>query len=258
MRDLSIVHVNGSFLNWRFMEIISLDKPNVLIVKNFLDQEQIDIILNSLKNASEDEWYLEAEEKKNNKAFIHKDLREQSLKNWNGMTLQLTSRVDAKNDYPNLPHAMLIELENKIKKIVEKRFDQTLLLQLSGLHRWRPGREQAPHIDYYDSSEDHNFDMLEKYNLPKEMLEKFETTFNDKHFSSLVYLNDDYVGGELYMPQWDWEIRPEPGMLIAFEGNENHLHGVKMIEDGIRYTWSIFWTKFDWAVKNKLGAMQNV
>jgi len=174
------------------------------------------------------------------------------------MTLGLTSRVDAKKTYPYLPHEMLIEQEYKIKKLMEKRFNNHLILQLSGLHRWRPGREQLPHIDYYDSSEEHDFEMLEKYNLPKDRLEKFEMGFNDKHFSSLVYFNEDYVGGELYMPQWDWEIRPEPGMLIAFEGNQDHLHGVKMMEEGIRYTWSVFWTKFDWAMKNKLGAMQNV
>jgi hypothetical protein len=178
--------------------------------------------------------------------------------NWDGMTLGLTSRVDARRAHPALPHEMLIDQEHKIKKLIEKKFNHNLILQLSGLHRWRPGREQLPHIDYYDSSEDHDFEELEKYNLLKERLEKFETGFNDKHFSSLVYFNDDYVGGELYMPQWDWEIKPEPGMLIAFEGNEDHLHGVKMMEDGIRYTWSVFWTKFDWAMKNKLGEMNNV
>jgi hypothetical protein len=240
------------------MEIIDLQKPNVLIIKDFFDKDQVATVLNALKNVSEEEWYLDANKKREGKSVLHEELREQSHMNWDGMTLGLTSRVDAKKAHPALPHEMLIDQEHKIKKLIEKKFNHNLILQLSGLHRWRPGREQLPHIDYYDSSEDHDFEELEKYNLSKERLEKFETGFNDKHFSSLVYFNDDYVGGELYMPQWDWEIKPEPGMLIAFEGNEDHLHGVKMMEDGIRYTWSVFWTKFDWAMKNKLGEMNNV
>ncbi len=240
------------------MEIIDLQKPNVLIVKDFFDKDQVNTVLNILKSISEQEWYFEADKKRELGTNIHEELRESSHKSWDGMSLGLTSRVDAKKMYPTLPHEMLIDQEHKIKKLTEKRFNQNLILQLSGLNRWRPGREQLPHIDYYDSSEDHDFEMLEKYNLPKNRLEQFEKGFNDKHFSSLVYFNDDYIGGELYMPQWDWEMKPEPGMLICFEGNENHLHGVKMMEEGIRYTWSLFWTKFDWAMKNKLEAMKNV
>ncbi len=52
------------------------------------------------------------------------------------------------------------------------------------------------------------------------------------------------------MPQHEFEIRPEPGMLIAFKGDENHLHGVKKVTEGIRYTWSVFWTSTQWAVNN--------
>jgi len=237
------------------MEIIDLEQPNVLIIKNFFSKEEVEKVLIPMKETSEEIWNLQGEAKKEDSTRI-KRMSERLIKsdnmNWYGMTMDITSRVDAYRMYSHLPHAFLIEKEQQIKKIITNKFKQNVVLQLSGLHRWRPGREQKPHIDYYDSSEQHDFDMLEKYNLTKDRLEEFEHSFNDKHYSSLVYFNEDYMGGELYMPQWDWEIKPETGMLIAFEGNQNHLHGVKMMEEGIRYTWSIFWTRFEWAMKNKI------
>ena len=52
--------------------------------------------------------------------------------------------------------------------------------------------------------------------------------------SVLLYLNDNYTGGEIYFPKLNFEIKPKPGTLIFFEGNEDTLHGVKEIQDGSR------------------------
>lgn len=232
------------------MEIIDSVNPNVIIIKNFLDNNQVEEVLSLLRNYSEDDWYLESIEKRKF-GGLEGRLLEADINLWDGMTISLTKKEDIKKNFPDLPYDLLVEKENEVKKIVKRKFKDPLVLQMSSLHRWRPGREQMPHIDYYDSSEEHDFEMLERYHLPKHQLEEFEKSFNNKHYSALVYFNTDYVGGELYMPQWDWEIKPEPGMLIAFKGDENHLHGVKMVEEGIRYTWAMFWTKLDWAINNK-------
>lgn len=238
------------------MEIIDSTNPNVIIVKNFFTEEEINKILNILKSYSEEDWHFHTQEKAKRGSKLNDRLIESDMKFWTGMTIDLTQRAKSKNRFPELPHEFLIQKEIEIRKIVENKFRDSLVLQLSGLHRWRPGRYQEPHLDYFDSSEDHDFEMLAKYNLRKYALEEFEKGFNDKHYSSLVYFNTDYIGGELYMPQWSWEIKPEPGMLIAFKGDENHLHGVKVIEEGLRYTWSIFWTKMDWAIKNRLSSLE--
>lgn len=52
--------------------------------------------------------------------------------------------------------------------------------------------------------------------------------------SVLLYLNDDYTGGELFFPKLNLEIKPKPGTLIFFEGNEYTVHGVKEINSGSR------------------------
>lgn len=64
------------------------------------------------------------------------------------------------------------------------------------------------------------------------------------HCSILVYLNDDYEGGELYFPDLDFGIRPKRGMMITFPGNLYYTHGVAPVRSGTRYTLSQ-WCKFD-------------
>lgn len=63
------------------------------------------------------------------------------------------------------------------------------------------------------------------------------------HLAILVYLNDDYEGGELYFPRYDYSIKPSAGTMITFPGSLYYIHGVKEITKGVRYTinqWSFF------------------
>jgi hypothetical protein len=59
------------------------------------------------------------------------------------------------------------------------------------------------------------------------------------HISNLVYLNDNYDGGELYFPEYDLMIKPEPGMLISFPGHFWNRHGILPASD-YRFAISIF------------------
>jgi hypothetical protein len=59
------------------------------------------------------------------------------------------------------------------------------------------------------------------------------------HISNLLYLNDDYSGGELYFPQHKIKIKPEPGMLVSFPGNWFNRHGILPASD-FRYAINIF------------------
>lgn len=52
--------------------------------------------------------------------------------------------------------------------------------------------------------------------------------------STLFYLNEDYVGGELHFPDQNQTIKPKAGMFIFFKGDENLMHEVKQIKEGNR------------------------
>lgn len=57
-------------------------------------------------------------------------------------------------------------------------------------------------------------------------------------FNSLIYLNNDYLGGEFYTKTA--EIKPEIGMLTLFNGQETY-HGVKQVEGKDRFTLIFWW-----------------
>lgn len=72
-----------------------------------------------------------------------------------------------------------------------------------------------------------------------------------KHFDStkpndiatLIYLNDDYAGGDIYFPDHDISIKPEAGDLICFPDNPDFVHGVMPIISGTRYTTPRWFTR---------------
>ncbi len=65
-------------------------------------------------------------------------------------------------------------------------------------------------------------------------------TQSKRAISALVYLNDDYVGGELEFPNFKVKIKPEPGMLILFPSNFAYRHIAHPVTEGTKYalvTW---------------------
>jgi Rps23 Pro-64 3,4-dihydroxylase Tpa1-like proline 4-hydroxylase len=94
-----------------------------------------------------------------------------------------------------------------------------------------------PHTDILDIDEpDYENDTYES------QIEKYPYLWSG-HLSVLAYLNDDYEGGELYFPDFNYSIRPKKNMLILFPGNTHYVHGVSEITSGTRYTISQ-WTQF--------------
>ena len=68
------------------------------------------------------------------------------------------------------------------------------------------------------------------------------TSHTDQHtdpsiqYASILYLNDDYVGGELFFKNKNLEVKPKPRSLLIFPGNEEFEHGVRVVGKGpIRY-----------------------
>ena len=59
-------------------------------------------------------------------------------------------------------------------------------------------------------------------------------------YSSTIYLNDDYEGGETRFPKQNYKTKPEPGTLIMFPATCMYPHEVKEVTSGVRYTYSLF------------------
>ncbi len=59
----------------------------------------------------------------------------------------------------------------------------------------------------------------------------------DTNYTSMLYLNDDFQGGEFFTD--DMVIKPRPGKLTLFNGREVY-HGVNTVKEKPRYS-IIFW-----------------
>lgn len=51
----------------------------------------------------------------------------------------------------------------------------------------------------------------------------------------VYFLNDNFTGGEIYLPKWDFTYTPKVGDAVFFPINR-YMHGVKPVTSGTRYT----------------------
>jgi predicted 2-oxoglutarate/Fe(II)-dependent dioxygenase YbiX len=59
-------------------------------------------------------------------------------------------------------------------------------------------------------------------------------------YSAVVYLTDDYVGGEINFPNSNIKTIPEAGSLIYFKGEVDNPHLVKPVISGKRINFILF------------------
>ena len=78
------------------------------------------------------------------------------------------------------------------------------------IKKWQMGASMGPHADGYDGNE-------------------------DLAFSLVLYLNEDYEGGEISFPDHNITIKPRKGSLIMFPSQTPFIHEVKPVINGDRY-----------------------
>jgi hypothetical protein len=116
-------------------------------------------------------------------------------------------------------------LKNKIKDAIvnEYKIQEEIYADVFQIVRWFPGMEQPPHAD----------DMTH--------VDGYEG-YNHKRFATVLYLNNNYLGGNTYYPDYDISIEPAIGRLAIHPASTDHMHGVTKIKKSIRYTIATFWT----------------
>ena len=100
--------------------------------------------------------------------------------------------------------------------------------------KYEVGQEYAPHYDAFDVDE------INKHGHNKQRV-----------ITNIIYLNDEFTGGETYFPQLDISIKPEAGMMISFENcmaettylNPFSLHQSKPILSGEKHILTLWLLK---------------
>jgi hypothetical protein len=89
--------------------------------------------------------------------------------------------------------------------------------------RWQAGMFMRPHADNANA-------------------DGSEHKLAHRAMSGIVYLNDDYDGGEFYFTGLDIAVKPRRGMFLAITGGFHHEHAVLRVDSGTRLTMPSFFT----------------
>ena len=111
---------------------------------------------------------------------------------------------------------------DKLQQEIEFKFGRPVEPAFPGIRRWDEGDWQGVHADGED----------------------YDGTPNSTYvvdYGSVIYINDNYVGGEIFFPSYGIEFKPKPGTLIFFPSSKYYMHGVRKIKSGVRYTSPHFW-----------------
>ena len=76
-----------------------------------------------------------------------------------------------------------------------------------GIYKYFEGQSMGSHVDY---NEDNNY--LE--------------------YTIVIYLNDDYEGGELYFSEFDIKLKPKAGSIVMYPSSFPYLHESLKITKG--------------------------
>lgn len=114
------------------------------------------------------------------------------------------------------------QLRDKYKEAVELVFEREVRANTSHAQKWVVGGFAAPHSDNSDFEGEPNPFEINKY-------------------VGILYLNDDYEGGNLYFPDHDIDFKPNAYSYYVFPGGIENIHGVREILEGTRYTMVSFW-----------------
>jgi hypothetical protein len=190
--------------NLEFEEITD----QLLWIKNFLTKEELDFIWKIINSASQKDW--EVEYMGNLKNFCLEKFGRDDVDNLVAEgKFEITQNWIDKN--LNIKHHSEQHVfYNRLSDLINPSFPGLELSGLATIQRMQKDVELKSHTDQH--------------------------TDPSIHYATILYINDDYVDGELFFPNKDLSLRPKPGDLLFFPGNEEYEHGVKHVGDGpIRY-----------------------
>jgi hypothetical protein len=144
--------------------------------------------------------------------------------NWNPICFPSVLGVNVGEQKPTGKVSVedMAKIRDAMHRAVEEFFNRPVKNVTMSGHKYPTNSYAAPHSDSSELDGTPNAWQMNKY-------------------ASILYLNRDYSGGEIYFPQHKINIAPGTGSLLVFEGSHEYLHGVKEITAGDRFTILAFW-----------------
>jgi hypothetical protein len=179
----------------------------IFVIENFMETNEIETLLNFIKNSTQKDWEEEYLSNlvtfckmKFNRTDVDNLVKEglfEVTENWSDKVIRLDKEKEIS--------ILNVRLQKKLDTILDS-LKENLEGNFGILQRMQPGVELRAHFDNY--------------------------TDESIRYAAILYVNDDYNGGNLFFTNKNFEIKPKPGTIIFFPGTEEYHHGVKIVLDG--------------------------
>lgn len=198
---------------------------NVLFVEDFLKSEELDNILGIIETTPNEDWSIEYT--KNLARFCMEKFGRDDVDNLVAEgKFEITQNWADKN-LNIIAEPISTTLQGRLGKLLELADPSLELAGFGTLQRMQAGVELKTHTDQH--------------------------TDPSIRYAAILYINDDYKDGTLFFNNKEnSDLRPKPGTLLVFPGNEEFEHGVRPVGEGpIRYVLVGFIKVTDFYEKNK-------
>lgn len=173
--------------------------PEIFLIYDIIKEEEVSEIYKEINKASQEDWekdYLDGlmvlGRRKYGRSDIDNLIEEGLIEvttSWIDKNIKLKNQIVAYN------------IGNRVNKLV-KIISPTMHYDgISSIQRQYDGVDLVEHVDSHSDP--------------------------DIEFAAILYINDDYVDGEVFFSRLGIEIKPPAKSLLIFPSGEEYLHGVK-------------------------------
>lgn len=184
-----------------------LHNGNILVDSNFLSIEESQLLT---------KWF---------ETFNYNDLVPHDYDFWHkrlirrDQTTQQDGYENSFDEITNLIDTLRIRLINTLKSFENKNWD---LSEFNFIKMWN-GSHPFPERKNKDLEMFYHTDNQESNGYKKEVF-----------WGAVIYPNDNYLGGELSYPNYNFYYKPSAGSLVLHTGNTRH--GVLSVKNGTRFS----------------------
>lgn len=180
----------------------------ILLVRNFISKDELSTMLGIIDSTPEEVWFKAYRESlarfclekfgRDDVENLVKEGKYEITKDWDDKNLDISI------------HPISNKLQSRMHRLIEINHKDLELTGFATLQRMQEGVQLKSHTDQH--------------------------TDPSIRYAAILYLNDDYTDGTLFFKNKDLDLRPKPGELLVFPGNEEYEHGVRHVGAGpIRY-----------------------
>lgn len=203
-----IICLNADFISLLREKLTQMgfyQNTEIYVEEEFLTSEETLRLFDLLGQLTTDSWTTEGMPNR----------EENYLDFWDGKIVDIKGLAETRD------HSLLSEIENKVKlaylSVYPDLLDKVFFSYIRVVSRFGIGDHMPVHSD------------------------RGPHKSNNRIIHGLViYLNENYSGGELYYPHKDIKIKPKSRSLIIHPGTEEYSHGVNEVLEGTRYAITLF------------------